>query len=88
MKKSVLVVLLSAFAALPAVAQSAAPAKREMVYDATGRRLAPVDRITSDGSVEIIIDDKEVTIPASTLTVADGKVTTSLSKPQVIELLH
>ncbi|TAK99780.1 MAG: hypothetical protein EPO08_15400 [Rhodospirillaceae bacterium] len=95
MKKSWLVILMCAFAAVPAAAQNMAPpaaataavaAKGQMVFDVTGRRLAPVYRVTNDGAVELIIEAKMVTIPAATLSTVNGKLTTSLTKPQVVDL--
>ena len=90
MKKLLLVGLLCGFAALPAAAQNTANAsgatKGELLFDAGGRRLAPVYRVTDDGSVQIIIEDKMVTVPGSTISNAGGKLTTSLTKPQVVEL--
>ena len=58
----------------------------EQLVDATGGRLAPVYRVGADGSASIILDGRMVTIPGSTLSVADGKLKTSLSKREVIAL--
>jgi hypothetical protein len=51
-----------------------------------GSRLGAVYRVGADGSAQIIIDGKLVTIPASTLSNVDGKLTTSLSKSEVLAL--
>jgi hypothetical protein len=40
----------------------------------------------SDGSAQIIIDARMVTVPVSTISSKDGKLTTSLKKPEVIGL--
>jgi hypothetical protein len=45
-----------------------------------------VYRVTGDGSAQLIVDGKLVTVPASTLSVVDGKLTTSLSKSEVRKL--
>jgi hypothetical protein len=95
--KSKYVVLMCAFAAVTAVAQdSMAPkaattavvaSKGKMLVAANGGRLGSVYRVSPDGSAEIFIDGKLVTIPAATLSSAsDGKLTTSLSKSEVIGL--
>jgi hypothetical protein len=42
--------------------------------------------VTSDGAAQVIIDGKMVTIPANTLSIADGKLTTSLSKADIRKL--
>ena len=79
---------LLACAPIAAVAASAAPvaSKGKMLVDATGGRLAPVDRVDDDGSAEIIIDGRLVTVPAATLSVVDGRLKTSLKKSQVLDL--
>jgi hypothetical protein len=74
-------------AAAPEGAPAAAVAvKGKMLVGANGARLGPVYRVGSDGSAQIIIDGKMVTIPASTLSVVDGKLMTSLSKSEVLAL--
>jgi hypothetical protein len=93
-KKSWLVLVLCAFT-LPALAEgqsdaSAAPAavaeKGKMLTAANGARLGAVYRVNPDGSAQIIIDGKLVTVPANTLSVANGKLTTSLTKSEVLAL--
>jgi hypothetical protein len=62
--------------------EASAPVKvtpGKMLYSGANR-LAPVYRVTSEGSPQIVLDGKLVTIPASTLSSVDGKLTTSLSK--------
>lgn len=51
-----------------------------MLYASNGYRLAPVYRVSSEGNPQVILNGKLVTVPASTLSNADGKVTTSLTK--------
>jgi hypothetical protein len=70
-------------ASFAAQAESAA-VKGKMLYGAGGTRLGNIARVTQDGSAQIIIDGKLVTIPASSITAAEGKVTTSLTKNDVI----
>jgi len=57
-----------------------------MLIAANGARLAPVYRVGPDGSAQIIIEGKLVTVPATTLSVTDGKLTTSLTKNEVLAL--
>ena len=88
MKKTALI-LLSLLVAAPAFAEDAAApvaVRGKMLTDATGGRLATVYRVAPDGSASIIIDGRMVTIPSSTISVADGKLKTSLSKREVIAL--
>ena len=80
--------------ATPVAAQSAAtgttaPAvakKGQMVSSADRARLGSVIRVNGDGSVAIIFDARLLTIPASTLKLDNGKLTTSLSKREVASL--
>lgn len=91
--KSSILVMACMFAAGAAVAQDQAGAaaatpvasatKGQMVVSANGARLGTVYRLTADGSPQVIIDGRMVTIPATTLSVSDGKLTTSLSKSAV-----
>lgn len=54
-----------------------------MLYSSTGNRVAPIYRVTADGSPQLILNGRLVTVPASTLTLVDGKVTTSLTKSEI-----
>jgi hypothetical protein len=93
-RKSLFGVLICVFVTVPAVAQDAASpqtdhapvvaTKGKMLVAVNGARLGPVYRVTSDGSVQVIIDGKMATIPATTLSLANGELTTSLSKNDVI----
>lgn len=96
MKKSWVVALMFAFATVSVAAEDAAPspaasaavvaAKGKMLFAANGGRLGSVYRVNADGSAQLIIDGKMVTVPAATLSMADGKLTTTLSKNEVIAL--
>jgi hypothetical protein len=57
-----------------------------LVFSADGARLSEVYRVTDDGSVQIIFDGKMVTIPGSSLSTRDGKLTTSLKKSEITNL--
>jgi hypothetical protein len=68
---------------------TAAPAsavKGSMLISANGSRLAQVYRVGPDGSAQIIIDGKLVTVPAASLSISGGKLTTSLTKSEVLAL--
>jgi hypothetical protein len=94
--KSWILVLGCVFVAATAVAQGESAAagvamvgavsKGQMLVSANGARLGTVYRVNSDGSPQIIIDGKMVTIPTSTLSSSNGKLITSLSKSAVSEL--
>jgi hypothetical protein len=91
-KKSWLSLMVCAFV-LPAFAQGSSDAasasvaeKGKMLIAANGARLGSVYRVNPDGSAQIIIDGKLVNVPANTLSKADGKLTTSLTKSEVLAL--
>ncbi len=71
-----------------AAAESAAPQPKvgQTLRGASNTRLGVIDKVLADGSVRVIVDERFVVIPAGTLTVADGKVVTSLSKAEVSKL--
>ena len=98
MKKSFRLLALVAAAALPVAANAQDPASipahsastsaplattGKMLYAAGGRPVAAIYRVQPDGSPQIILDDKLVTVPASTIPVDGGKLTTSLTKAQL-----
>jgi hypothetical protein len=60
--------------------------KGKTLVTSNGARLGQVYRVGSDGSVQMIIDGRMVAVPASTLSSVDGKLTTSLSKSEVLAL--
>lgn len=62
-------------------AQDAAAVRAgKLIYSGDGKLLGPINRVTEDGSAQVILDGKLVTIPATTIADANGKVTTSISK--------
>jgi hypothetical protein len=91
-KKSWLVIVMCAFV-LPAAAQGPAEAasasvaeKGKMLVASNGARLGAVYRVGADGSAQLIIDGRMITVPANTLSSVDGKLTTSLTRSQVLAL--
>ena len=72
--------------ALEGTAAPVSAVKGSMLISANGSRLAQVYRVGADGSAQIIIDGKLVTVPASSLSLSAGKLTTSLTKAQVLAL--
>jgi hypothetical protein len=82
----VLACALMSFSAVAADQAAAVAAKGQMLVAANGSRLGPVYRVDTNGAVQMIIAGKMVTVPASTLSSVDGKLTTSLSKSQVLAL--
>jgi len=91
-KKSWMVLVICAFV-LPAAAQAPAEAtsstvaeKGKMLIAANGTRLGTVYRVGPDGAAQIIIDGKMVAVPGNTLSSANGKLTTSLTKSEVLAL--
>lgn len=56
------------------------------LVDASGAKIAFVDRVNADGSVSVIYEGRYLTIPANTLTAQDNVVKTSLTKADVRKL--
>lgn len=70
-------------AATDAAAGSVAVNAGKMLYSSNGQRIAAIYRVTSDGNPQVILNGKLVTVPASTLSDVNGKVTTSLTKQEL-----
>ena len=58
----------------------------KMLYGANGQRVATIYRVNAEGNPQVIIDGRLITVPASTLSNNDGKVTTSLTKREVTRI--
>ena len=88
MKNSWMAVLACVLVTATAAAQDGAAVaeKGKMVVASNGARLGLVYRVAADGSAQMIIDGKLVTIPAATLSSVDGKLTTNLTKSEVLAL--
>jgi hypothetical protein len=67
----------------PAEASVPAAARGMMLRDANNMRLAPIDLVKTDGSVGIILDSRFVLVPANTLSMVGGKLTTRLTKAEL-----
>jgi len=70
-----------------AATEAAAPVNvtvGKMIYGANGARIASVYRVATDGKVQVILDGKLITVPGSTLSEVNGKVTTSLTKSELL----
>lgn len=55
----------------------------DMLRDVNNVRLSSIDTVNKDGSVGIIYNGHVVMVPASSLSMANGKLVTSLTKAQV-----
>jgi hypothetical protein len=69
-----------------AEAVSAAPSAAvagKMLYGPDGHRIASVYRVRPNGDAELILDGRLVTVPANTLSIANGKLATSLTKHEI-----
>lgn len=84
--KKLVVAMMMVSASLTAMADDAGATEGKMLLASNGARLGAVYRVTSDGSAQLIVDGKMVTIPANTISVVDGKLQTSLSKADVRKL--
>ena len=80
MKKIVVLGVLAALVSAPLAAQTAAIVAGKPLYTSDGKRVGIVYRVTSDGTAQLILNGKLVSIPATSITAADGKFQTSLTK--------
>lgn len=83
-----LIASVAAISAVPAVAvaQEAAAVVAQrgtMLYTVDGKRVANVYRVTQAGDAQLIYRGKMITVAASTLTDASGKLTTSLTADEL-----
>ena len=86
-------ILAAVAASLVAVAAHAAPVLKQgsMLISADGRKIGQIDRIipAPDGTpsvANVIFDERMVHIPASTISVTDTAVVTSLSRAEIRKL--
>lgn len=79
-----LAALATAFAVPGQAIAADGPVAGKMLYSADGKRLAPIYRVREDGAVQIIINGKMIVVPADTITVADGKASTTLGRPELL----
>lgn len=55
----------------------------KMLYAANGSRIAAIYRVNAEGNPQVILNGKLVTVPVSTLSDVNGKVTTTLTKAEL-----
>lgn len=83
MKKIILGLALAAAVAAPAFA---AVKKGAYLYDANGRKVGQITRVLDSGSLWVIYGGEVKTVPAATVSEADGKATTTLTVADVRKL--
>jgi hypothetical protein len=86
---AIIALALAAGTVCQAAAQTAAPVQPapqtteikvgQLLYTAAGGAIAPVNRITAAGNLQLIVEQHLVTIPAATVSMTNGKPTTTLS---------
>lgn len=55
----------------------------KMLYGSNGQRITAIYRVNAEGNPQIILNGKLVTVPVSSLSDVNGKVTTSLTKSEI-----
>ncbi|HMN44180.1 MAG TPA: hypothetical protein PKE27_06400 [Povalibacter sp.] len=85
MNKFFSILAIAASVALPVAGAMASDLAKAgtILVSADGVRLGPVYRVAGDGSAQLIIKGKMATVPVATLSMVDGRLTTSLSKNDV-----
>ncbi|HEX7852170.1 MAG TPA: hypothetical protein VF503_00570 [Sphingobium sp.] len=85
MKKLSSLFVLGALALAPVAANAQAAAEKgKMLYASGGVRLGAIYKVTADGSAQIILDGRLVTVPGSTISASGDKIQTSLTKNELI----
>jgi hypothetical protein len=73
--------------AAPALAQDPASVHvGQVLRDSENNRLGEISRVESDGSVQIIYQQRLAMIPASTISIADGKPKTTLTRHDLAKM--
>lgn len=80
MKKIAFFAVLAVLVSAPLAAKPGGIVAGKPLYASDGKRIGIVYRVTSDGTAQLIINGKLVSIPAASITAADGKFQTSLTK--------
>lgn len=68
-----------------AAALERAPKEGEVLRDAGGRQIGKVYKVQASGGVLAIVNRETVRIPASTLSIVDGKLVTTLTKGEALK---
>jgi hypothetical protein len=71
-------------AAAPQTAEAPKPGK--YLTQADGRQIARIQRVLADGSVVVIVGEKYVTVPAATVSVKDGKASTTMTQREIARM--
>lgn len=67
-----------------AAATASVEVKRgDMLYSADGKRVGNIYRVSAAGDAQLIYRGKMITVPAATLSQAEGKLSTSLTLAEV-----
>jgi hypothetical protein len=79
--------LASAVALSPITVQAAETAvvAGKTLFGANGKRIGAIYRVKKDGTVQVIRDGKMLSFPATTVSVAEGKVTTNAGQSQLAD---
>lgn len=73
----------------PAADTGAAPAlvkRGATLHDSQSLRIGTIDRVNSDGSIQVMLKEKFVTIPADKLLVSADDVRTTITRSEVSKL--
>jgi len=72
-----------ASAMVDAAASAVTPKPGKMLYASDGRRVGSIYRVNADGNPQVILNSQLITVPASTLSDVQGKITTSLTRSEL-----
>ena len=72
-------------ATTPALADQPMVHRGQVLRDANKARLGVIDSIANDGTVGLVIDGTYARVPAQTISLVDGKPTTTLIKHDLLK---
>ena len=72
------------FTATPAYAEVEGVAAGRPLFDGEGKRVGAIYRVAADGSPQLIVGGKIVTVPVTSVSVSAGKIVTSLIRKQLV----
>jgi hypothetical protein len=73
----------AAFTATPSLAQVEGVVAGKPLFDAQGKRVGYIYRVSANGSPQLIVEGKLITVPVSSVSVAGGKIVTSLTRKEL-----
>lgn len=75
-----------ALPSMPAYASEFVAKEGKAIYSSDGKKLGSIYKVAPDGAARVFLDNRLFTVPADSITEADGKIVTNLTKRDIITL--